>query len=178
MSTLPYSITSSAWSTGNQSPWLSVILILPAQALFMTGFVRHTLHPGETSLESEERWTKFLYPTGLILLAGITLLFGFWGWEGAGSLGQLWPAITVTILTAVLISLALTILPRLKSTSTPSQWTRIFRIKWLYKTISMGYDFFCRIADIFTSTLEGEGGLFWSLLLLALILSVLSSRGL
>lgn len=178
MSTLPYSITSSAWSTGNQSPWLSVIFFLPAQALLMTGFVRHTLHPGKTSLESEERWTKYLYPIGLILLAGITLLFGFWGWEGAGSLGQLWPAITVTILTAVLISLALTILPRLKSTTTPSQWTRIFHIKWLYKTISMGYDFFCRIADIFTSTLEGEGGLFWSLLLLALILSVLSSRGL
>ncbi|MCX6035580.1 MAG: hypothetical protein NTV38_11495, partial [Chloroflexi bacterium] len=177
LSALPFSPSASAWQTGNQNSWLFVIPFLPAQALLMAGFIRHALHPGETSLESAERWTKVLYPTGLFLLAAIAILLGLWGWDGARSLGQWWAAIIANALAAGFTALAFTVLIRMVPASSSSQWTRIFRLEWLYSTLTAIYKLFGRIANIITSSLEGEGGLLWSLLLLALILSVLSTRG-
>jgi hypothetical protein len=176
LSAFPFSPTATVWQTGNQNSWMFVIPFLPAQALLMTGAIRHALHPGETSLESQERWTMFLYPTGLFLLAAVVFLLGVWGWDGAQNLGQPWAAIVASVLAAGFTGLILTVLNRLVPASTTSQWTRIFRLEWLYKTLAAIYDFFCRIAEIITSSLEGEGGILWSLLLLALILSVLSAR--
>jgi hypothetical protein len=176
LSALPYSPTASAWQSGNQLSWVYVVPFIPAQALLMTGVVRHILHPGETSLESHERWTKFLYPSGLILLGFITILLGLWGWEGARIVGQWWAGIIAIILAAGFSGLALTVLEKLIPTTIPSNWTLIFRIDWLYKSLTAIYDFFCRIAGILTASLEGEGGLLWSLLLLVLILSVLTTQ--
>jgi hypothetical protein len=96
---LPFSPTASAWQTGNQNPWFYILPFLPAQALLIAGYIRHSLHPGETGLESQERWAKVLYPTGLVLLATIAILLGWWGWEGARSIGQWW----VTILAFTLL---------------------------------------------------------------------------
>ena len=177
LTALPFSLSASAWQTGNQNSWLFVIPFLPAQALLMAGFIRHSLHPGETSLESQERWTKVLYPTGLFLLAVISVLLGLWGWDGAHNLGQWWAAIIANVLAAGFTALSLTILVRLVPASSSNQWTRIFRLGRLYSTLNAIYGFFRRIADIITNTLEGEGGLLWSLLLLALIISVLFTQG-
>jgi hypothetical protein len=176
LSALPFSTSASAWQNGNQMSWLFVIPFLPAQALLIAGFIRHALHPGETSLESQERWTKVLYPTGLFLLAAITILLGVWGWDGAQNIGQWWAAIIAVLLAAALTGLSLTILLRTFPTTSSSQWTGIFRLERLYGVLISVYGFFRRIADIITSSLEGEGGVIWSLLLLALILSVLSTQ--
>jgi hypothetical protein len=177
LSTLPFSPSASVWQTGNQNSWLFVIPFLPAQALMMTGFIRHALHPGESNLELQERWTKVLYPTGLFLLVAIAILLGLWGWDGARNLGEWWAAIIANLLAAGFTALTLSALVRLVPASSSNQWTRIFRLERLYQTLTAIYDFFRRIADIITSSLEGEGGLLWSLLLLALILSVLSTLG-
>ena len=176
LSSLPFSPSASAWQTGNQNSWLFIIPFLPAQALLMAGFIRQALHPGETSLESQERWAKVLYPTGLFLLAAISILLGVWGWDGALTLGSWWAAIIVNILAAGFTALAITVLVRLVPASSSSQWTRIFRLERFYNLLTAIYDFFYRIAETITSSLEGEGGLLWSLLLLALILSVLSTQ--
>jgi hypothetical protein len=176
LSALPFSATATAWEAGNHVSWLYIVPFLPAQALLMTGVIRHALHPGETSLESQERWTKFLYPTGLFLLAGIMLLLGIWGWNGAQRIGLVWAAIVADVLAAGFTALALTVMIRLAPLSTTSQWTRIFRLDWVYNTLAAVYEFFYRIAEIITSSLEGEGGLLWSLLLLALLLSIFSTQ--
>ncbi len=176
LSALPFSATATAWEAGNHVSWLYIVPFLPAQALLMTGVIRHALHPGETSLESQERWTKFLYPNGLFLLAGIMLLLGIWGWNGAQRIGLVWAAIVADFLAAGFTALALTVMIRLAPLSTTSQWTRIFRLDWVYNTLAAVYEFFYRIAEIITSSLEGEGGLLWSLLLLALLLSIFSTQ--
>jgi hypothetical protein len=41
----------------------------------------------------------------------------------------------------------------------------------------MIYAFFDQVTNIITSSLEGDGGVLWSLLIMTLILSVLSARG-
>jgi hypothetical protein len=176
MSTLPFSTTASAWQVGNHISTLFIIPFLPAQALLATGIIRHSLHPGETSFESQERWTKFLYPTGLLLLGATIFLLGIWGWRGAQNIGQIWAAIAANILVVGFTVLALKILVRLPTSSTSNQWTRIFRLEWLFPAMTTIYEFFRKIADIITSSLEGEGGLLWSLLLLALIFSILSTQ--
>jgi len=177
LSSLPFSPAASVWQTGNQNSWLFVIPFLPAQALLMAGFIRHTLHPGETSFESQDKWAKVLYQLGLFLLFAIAVLLGLWGWDGARSLGLWWAAIIVIVLTAGFTTLALTVLVRLVPASSSSQWTRIFRFERIYYLLTAIYGFFRRISDLITSSLEGEGGLLWSLLLLVLILSVISTRG-
>jgi hypothetical protein len=176
LSSLPFSATASVWETGNHVSWLYVVPFLPSQALLVTGVIRHALHPGETSFESQERWSKFLYPTGLLLLAAIMFLLGVWGWNGAQNIGQAWAAIITMVLIACFTTLALTVLIRLTPPSTAGQWTRIFRLEWLYNTLATIYELFCKLAEIITSSLEGEGGLLWSLLLLALIFSILSTQ--
>jgi hypothetical protein len=103
-------------------------------------------------------------------------LLGVWGWNGAQNIGQAWAAIITMVLIACFTTLALTVLIRLTPPSTAGQWTRIFRLEWLYNTLATIYELFCKLAEIITSSLEGEGGLLWSLLLLALIFSILSTQ--
>ena len=177
VSALPFSPSAAAWQSGNNISWLFVIPFLPAQALLMAGFFRHILHPGETSLESQEKWVKILYPAGLLLLVSTAILLGFWGWEGARIIGPWWLAVVAGLLTTGLSIAATGLMTRLPPSNTSGQWTQLFRIKWLYTILSVIYNFFRRIADIFTFSLEGEGGLLWSFLLLVLILSVLSTLG-
>jgi len=177
LSTLPFSPSASAWLTGNQSSWLFIIPFIPAQALLMAGFVRHTLHPGETSLESQARWAKVLYPTGLFLLAGTSVVLGLWGWDGSRTIGLWWTSLVALGLAAGFSALAFTLLPRLALTNVSTHLTRIFRLEWFLKSLSALYRFLHGIANIISFSLEGEGGLIWSLMLLALILSVLSTWG-
>ncbi len=66
----------------------------------MAGFFRHALHPGETSLESQEKWVKVIYPTGLLILMVVAFLLGFWGWAGAHTIGLWWLAIVAILLAA------------------------------------------------------------------------------
>jgi hypothetical protein len=110
------------------------------------------------------------------LQAAIMVLLGVWGWDGAVRIGKVWPALGANILVAGFTALALTVLVRLKTPGSAGQWSRIFRLEWLYAVVATIYEFFCRIAEVITSSLEGEGGLLWSLLLLALIFSILSTQ--
>jgi hypothetical protein len=177
LSTLPFSLTASSWQTGNSVSMLFIIPFLPAQALLMAGFLRHAIHPGETSLESQEKWVKAIYPSGLLILMTAALLLGFWGWAGAETIGLWWLAIVVILLAAGFTILALRVLIRVPSSSISSQWTRIFRLAWIYSTLTAIYNFLRRIVDVITASLEGEGGLLWSFLLLVLILSILTMQG-
>jgi hypothetical protein len=174
LSSLPYSVSATAWQTGNEFSWLPILPFLPAQGLLMAGFIRHTLHPGETSLESHERWTKVIYPTGLFLLAAISILLGLWGWKGAENIGNWWVAITSNVLAAGFTALVLKGSIKLVPASISNQWMQLFRLEKAYQAVTAIYDFLRRIADSISASLEGEGGLLWSLLLLTLILSILS----
>lgn len=176
LSSLPYSPTAAAWQSGEQASWLLLLPFLPAQALFMAGFVRHALHPGETSLESQEQWVKAIYPTGLLLLVGTSILLGWWGWDGAQLTGQWGLAIIVAALAAGAFVLARRTLVRDEPGGGSAQWVRLLRLEWLYRFLTAVYRALRRIADLVTAALEGEGGLLWSFLLLVLIVSVISTR--
>jgi hypothetical protein len=176
ISSLPFSLSAAAWQSGNQSNWLLALPFLIAQAMFMAGYIRHALHPGETSLESQERWTRIIYPVGLSIPAGGVLLLGLWGWSGARVIGPWWTALLAVLLTAGFVSLAFTWLVRISPGRDSSQWVRTFRLEWLYNLLAGIFGLLRRLTGLVADTLEGEGGLLWSFLLLVLIISVLSTR--
>jgi hypothetical protein len=83
----------------------------------------------------------------------------------------------VILLAAGFTILAVRILVRMPTGNPSGQWTQIFRLERIYSFLNGLYNLFRWIADVITGSLEGEGGLLWSFLLLVLILSILSTRG-
>ncbi len=175
LSSLPFSPSAAAWLTGNGTSWLFLLPFLPAQALLAAGFIRHALHPGETSLESQARWVRVLYPAGLFLLAGFLVLLGLWGWEGAQIFGIWWVILPVILMTlgAVIISAKAFI----HAGGTVSRWGDVLRLDLPYKFINSIVRFLEGLTRLVTVNLEGEGGIFWSILLLVLFISLISVGG-
>jgi len=85
LSSLPFSLTASAW-LGKLG--LFIPLVIAAQALIIAGFIRHALRPsGRDTLESQPRWARAVYPAGIFLLLAIQLVLGLFGWDGALQIG-------------------------------------------------------------------------------------------
>jgi len=171
LSSLPFSLTASAW-LGNLGFFIPFVII--AQALIMAGFIRHTLHPAvRETPESQLGWVNRIYPAGIILLIAIQLILGLTGWDGAGQVGAWLQALFVSILTFGLVWAT----PRFRVLNpirahwvTPAASGAIT----LYDSLWSIYRFLGKISEAITATLEGEGGIMWTLLFLALFISLLT----
>ncbi len=56
------------------------------------------------------------------------------------------------------------------------QARQFFSLDWLYRSIWILYQLLRRLIDWITAILEGDGGILWAMLLLALLLSLLSRQ--
>ena len=170
LSSLPFSITASAWQG-------TLNFITPfgmaAQVLIAAGFVRHALRANASdSLDDQPGWAKIVYPAGILLLNITQVLFGFIGWDGALQTGNFLIAVSASFLTLGLV------------------WgTRRFRIfnpvraHWvtsagagvnsLYQGLWFIYRGLARLSLAVTDALEGEGGIMWTLLFLVLFISII-----
>lgn len=171
LSSLPFSLTASAWAgnLGFFAPFTAV-----AQALIIAGFIRHSLRPsGRDTLDSQPRWARVVYPAGIILLLAVQLMLGFFGWDGALQIGAWLQAIIVSILTFGLVwaTPRLRILNPIRAhwvSSTTSRANSIYSSMWtLYRILG-------RISRAVNITLEGEGGIMWTLLFLVIFISLLT----
>jgi hypothetical protein len=169
LSSLPYSLTAAGAAPGFWS-----ILVTSAQALLMAGFVRHILRPGaKETLDSQPNWTRMIYPSGIGLLISIQILLGLFGWEGARRVGT-W----VAAMAACSLTLALTwTAPRLRIfTPTLAAWETplpagLAPLSAAGAILSRALGW---LSGMITSTLEGEGGVMWTLLFLVLFVSIMS----
>ncbi len=171
LSSLPFSLTASAW-LGSLGFFLPFVIV--AQALTVAGFVRHALRPsGHDSLESQPGWVRAVYPAGILLLVLLQILLGLGGWNGALQIGAWLQALVASFLTFGLVwaTPRFRILNPIRAhwvTSTPSRLSGMYQGLWsLYHTLA-------RISQAIVATLEGEGGIMWTLLFLVLFVSVLS----
>jgi hypothetical protein len=174
LTALPYTLTAPGWLSKEHSSLMYWIPFLPAQSLLLAGFLRHNLNVGDISLESQLPWVKAIYPLGLILLTLIQILLGLWGWEGARQLGLWWAALIALGLAALLAWIAIKFLTRLAMPATSSRWGDILRLDWLYRAAWAIYRFLGQVSTVITSTLEGDGGVLWSFVILILVLSLLT----
>jgi hypothetical protein len=171
LSSLPFSLTASAW-IGNLGFFIPFVIV--AQALLMAGFVRHALRStGRTPLDSQPGWANKIYPAGIILLIVFQLLLGLIGWDGARQIGAWLQALIVSLLTFGLVWAT----PRFRVLNpirahwvnpTTSDISTVYNGLWgIYRVLG-------KISDAITATLEGEGGIMWTLLFLALFISLLT----
>jgi len=170
----PYSLTASVWQMESGSGPIFAPFFILAQALLTAGFVRHALRPGKRDApHSQPAWTRSLYPAGIGLLLLALLVLGMWGWDGAFRVGS-WPvAFAASILLFGLLwsSARLRILRPVQAhwVRAGSPWPEaLYRALWrLYQTLG-------RFSAALSATLEGEGGLMWTLLFLVLFVSLMS----
>lgn len=180
VSSLPFSPTASGWESGapfTWGTWITFPVLIAAQALLVTGFIRHALIPSAgASIESQPVWAKNIHPMGIgILLLSLTLL-GLYGWDGALTLGTLPAGLAAAALTGALYWLR----PRLAFLNpVRAHWVqsgeRASLLDAFYSLLWSLYRQLGRFSAFLASLLEGDGGILWALLFLVLFLSVLTT---
>jgi hypothetical protein len=147
-------------------------LLLLAHALLLWGYVRHARLPGE-SLEGVERWVWVLYPLGLALLPLIHLwtqlpdfdegrLFFYGWWLGALPLGL-----------AGLFWFWAQRGPRLPKRVRPILEGTL-SMSWFYRPVQSLYEAVGQLIGWLSRVFEGEGGILWALVFLAMLATILA----
>ena len=177
ISSLPLSLTATGWNTGSGSFWLTLPFLVFAHAMLIAGFIRHAQRIiTRVSYDDQPIWGRNVYPIGILLLLLTSLLLGLFGWDGAFQFGT-W----IAGLFASLLSLGLLWLtPRLRILNpVRAHWVRPSSPSWLdwgYQLLWGIYRQLGRLSNLFTNVLEGESGIMWTLLFLALFISIFSQR--
>lgn len=154
--------------------------------LLLIGFFRHTFR-AEERLSTLERWIKVVYPLGLGLLAGTCWLVAVLGWTESRGLDR-WGASLLSVGAAVGGWFALRRLePWWMAHPERTAWVTaasqpllrvlnaLLRLDWLYRLAGLSYRLAQSVIRALTVILEGEGGVLWVLVLLALLVSLLQS---
>lgn len=175
VSSLPFSLTAGAWQGVSSVFAPAWPFLLAAQAMLLAGYVRHALRPGiRDSADSMPPFSRTFYPAGIGLLLVTALALGFVGWDGALRVGNVITSLSASLLAAGWVWAA----PRLPFLNPiRAHWIRPSGTSWLdavYRGLWSLYRALGRLADWISAALEGEGGVMWSLVFLALLISFMS----
>jgi hypothetical protein len=151
-------------------------VFLIAYAFLLVGYVRHSLRPVQP-ITGVERWVWFIYPMGLAILPTTFFLFG---WLTNPPMKDMpiagWFAGLVIIGLAVLMHVGIRRSPRVSSGFVKGMKS-FFSMLWIYQYMWRFYRVGSRGLSYFTTVMEGEGGVLWTLLLLVLLVSMLVING-
>lgn len=172
ISSLPFSLTASGWESGRQTNWVAFPLLVAAQAMLATGYIRHMQRSSSrATFDDQPIWAKNVYPGGIFLLLFTILILGFFGWGGTLQIGSWIYSLITSLLTLSLLWLT----PRLRILNpVRAHWVRPNNPSWLdfiYQFLWGIYKQLGRLSDILSNVLEGESGMMWTLLFLALFIS-------
>jgi len=172
LSSLPFSLTASVWNTGSYGFFFP--FLIATQALLIAGFARHALRAsGRDSIDSQPDWTRKVYPAGIGLILLTQLLLGLFGWDGARQIGHIPAAAAASLLTFGLVWAT----PRLRLLNpVRAHWVKPAS-SWLdrmYRGLWGFYQWLGRISQAVTATLEGGGGIMWTLLFMVLFISLMT----
>ncbi len=171
ISALPLSLTATGW-LGNGSFWFAFPFLLAAHAMLMAGFIRQVQRPSaRTTFEDIPLWARNAYPVGVLLLLVTLLLLGLFGWDGTLRVGNWIAAPIASLLTLGLVRLT----PRLRILNpVRAHWVRPASPAWLdlgYQALWNLYRQTGRLIETLSKVIEGESGIMWTLLFLALFIS-------
>jgi hypothetical protein len=187
MSGLPFTPAASGWS-GIFSPgwkWYNLTFIF-SYALLLSGYLRHLFREGDR-LSHLERWIQVVYPAGLGLVVVAGWVLGVLGWRGSFTPGITWAGI-VTAALFLLFTWLMWLFQREKVRSNLSLvWLRqafinfsgylekVFSLNWLYWLFQQFYAGLERLISVITVVLEGDGGVLWAMIMLALLISLIGT---
>lgn len=177
ISSLPFSLSATGWNIGGVSFWPAWPPLIISHAMLLAGFIRHSQRSGtHTSNEDQPIWAKNVYPIGIFLLLMMVVLLGLFGWDGKLQFGNR----IMGLITSTLAIGLLWLTPRLRILNpVRAHWVRPANASWLdrsYQTLWGIYRLLARLSTAFTNMLEGESGIMWTLLFLALFISFFSQR--
>jgi hypothetical protein len=147
-------------------------------AFLLLGYFRHSFSVVESGDEIES-WARVLYPVGLAVLPLV-----FWGvawslkWLHPGQIGRLTIEWWLGGLLVCLVSGIWYLLNRgpVRLTLDVSMLQRIFTLRWLYRILWGIYRFTSRLVSYLADLLEGQGGVFWAVLIMVLLVTVIVQR--
>lgn len=180
ISSLPFSLTATGWDSGAPIPflaWLAWPFLIAGHAMLIAGFIRHSQRT-TTRVRNEDQpvWGKNIYPIGISILLLTTILLGLFGWSGTLRLGNWFAGALVSLLTLALLWLT----PRMRILNpVRAHWVRPANASWFdwgYQFLWNIYHRLGRVSNTISNMLEGESGIMWTLLFLALFISFFSQR--
>lgn len=187
---LPYTLAASGWAgivANGFNFWTFAFII--AHVLIVLGYLDRALQPGGTA-GALESWARLVFPLSLILIVQSIIALGLIGWPGAFTLGVWWLSLisNILILTVVILiqrfgaSSPYFQLPASSGLRKVMDWLLprlepVFRLEWFYQAVWRVYDFFGSIMKVLSAILEGAGGILWTVLLLVLLITILTSGG-
>lgn len=183
---LPFTPASAGWEGLIATPFtLGDAVLILSVSLLLAGYARLALQPAGSYSELEG-WVKGFYPVGLTWLLASGWIAAVLGLSGGFSL-SFWQPAVAAVMGAVALGLAgrqarrfhaLPFSPAL-ARAIKSVWgwlTRFLQFNWLYEFLWAFYRALRRLVAFLTLLFEGEGGLLWSFLLLALMLTILATK--
>jgi hypothetical protein len=186
---LPFTPAAAGWpGVASGSFNLFSLLFLLSVLCLVWGYLRHTMRPRD-ELYRMERWVHTVYPTGLMFLVLGQWVTGIFGWPGSWVAGVWWAAIALTLLSAFGAILAYSFRRVFTSDAMPIRWVGVFarqaggvlgylfRLNWLTQFIAWVYRTVQSLIQLLTAMLEGDGGILWTLVMLALLISLIQAGG-
>jgi hypothetical protein len=184
---LPLTPIASGWAgltADSVTVWTFVFII--THALMVVGYIKKIVQPGgEASVL--ESWARLAYPLGLIFIIQAIVILGLIGWPGSFTTGRWWlAALSLGFIALTLIFSKRTLPGGIKTgfnklgimmNKALPYAEKVFHLGWLYSVISYVYHLIGMLLRAFSSILESEGGLLWTILLLVLLVSVFLGIG-
>ncbi len=177
ISALPFSLTATGWISEGSRFWYVVPFLLASHAMLIAGFVRHIQRSSMRAIfDTQPLWARNVYPIGVGILLITTIGLSFFGWSGTLQIGSWLWGLSASLLTGGLLWLT----PRLRILNpVRAHWVRPANPTWLdwgYQAIWNGYQQLSKLSNTFSNLLEGESGIMWTLLFLALFISFFTQR--
>lgn len=177
ISALPLSLSANGWVSERAGFWYAIPLLILAQAFLLTGYIRQSQRTSvRTNFDDQPIWARNVYPLGIYTILFATLLLGFFGWSGSLGIGNWIVGILASALTFGLLWLT----PRLRILNpVRAHWVRPNDPNWLdsiYQALWGTYRQIGKMSNSFSKVLEGESGIMWTLLFLALFISLFIQR--
>ncbi len=182
ISAIPGSPSMSAWNGIIQgSLYISIPVFMLAAALIFFGFLKFAQIP-EGDFSGVDRWVKVIFPAGfgiliitqwVVFIRTLPASFSFTYW---------WCGVIVVVLALIIFLWKQRILPEslTRKFIIQSSFQRFnlgdrantfFGMSWLMKGAGAIFNLIQRVLNLIVGVLEGEGGILWAILLLALLIS-------
>jgi hypothetical protein len=145
--------------------------------MLIAGLVRHIQRSStRATLDTQTSWARNVYPIGVMILLLTMLALAVVGWDGALQVGAWYLGLGAALLALGLLWLT----PRLRILNpVRAHWVGPSNpawLEWVYRTLWSGYHQVSRLGNSFSALLEGESGIMWTLLFLALFISFFTQR--
>lgn len=185
---LPFTPLASGWDglvANGVTIW--TFLYILSHAILVLGYINRALQPGGEP-KTLESWARLVFPLGLIIIIQAIIILAIVGWPGSRTVGRWWlGAISNGIIViAIVLVMRFGLSPPYIQLPTSSTFARlvnwvlprlepIFRLEWLYQGLWLINNWFGKLLMAISSIIEGDGGLLWTILLLVLLISFLTS---